>query len=40
VHERAIALLREEADEKFDRKCVEALSRVLVRNGAATLVAV
>ena len=40
VHERAIALLREEADEKFDRKCVEALSRVLDRRGAATLVAV
>ena len=31
VHERAIALLREEAGEKFDRKCVEALSRVLDR---------
>ena len=40
VHERAIALLREEADEKFDRKCVEALSRVLDRRGASPLVAV
>ena len=40
VHERAIGLLREEADEKFDRTCVEALSRVLDRRGASTLVAV
>ena len=31
VHERAIALLREEAGDKFDGKCVEALSRVLDR---------
>jgi len=41
VHKRAIALLREEADEKFDRRCVEALSRVLDGRSAATeLVAV
>jgi hypothetical protein len=31
VHERAIALLRDEAGTKFDGKCVEALSRVLSR---------
>ena len=30
-HERAIALLREEAGAKFDPKCVEALGRVLSR---------
>ena len=30
-HERAIALLREEAGTKFDPKCVEALGRVLSR---------
>jgi HD-GYP domain-containing protein (c-di-GMP phosphodiesterase class II) len=36
VHERAIALLRDEADEKFDRRCVEALSRVLDGRSAAT----
>ena len=30
-HERAIALLREEAGTKFDAKCVEALGRVLSR---------
>jgi HD-GYP domain-containing protein (c-di-GMP phosphodiesterase class II) len=41
LHERAIALLREEAGTKFDAKCVEALSRVLARQAAAsTLVAV
>ena len=41
VHERAIALLREEAGTKFDAKCVEALSRVLNRQSAtSTLVAV
>jgi putative nucleotidyltransferase with HDIG domain len=34
VHERAIALLREEADTKFDARCVEALSRVLDRQAA------
>ncbi len=34
VHERAIALLREEAGDKFDGKCVEALSRVLDRRSA------
>jgi HD-GYP domain-containing protein (c-di-GMP phosphodiesterase class II) len=34
VHERAIALLREEADTKFDGRCVEALSRVLDRHAA------
>ena len=31
VHERAIALLRHEAEAKFDARCVEALSRVLER---------
>ena len=41
VHERAIALLRDEAGDKFDGKCVEALSRVLDRRSASTgLVAV
>jgi putative nucleotidyltransferase with HDIG domain len=41
LHERAVALLREEAGEKFDARCVEALSRVLDRRSAATeLVAV
>ena len=41
VHERAIALLRDEAGTKLDAKCVEALSRVLNRQSAAsTLVAV
>ena len=41
VHERAIALLRDEAGTKLDAKCVEALSRVLNRQAAAsTLVAV
>ena len=34
VHERAIALLRDEAGTKFDGKCVEALSRVLSRQAA------
>ena len=34
VHERAIALLREEAGTKFDAKCVEALSSVLARQAA------
>ena len=41
VHERAIALLRDEADTKFDARCVEALSRVLDRESASrTLLAV
>ena len=40
-HERAMALLREEAGTKFDARCVEALSRVLDRQPSArTLVAV
>jgi len=40
-HERAMALLREEAGTKFDARCVEALSRVLDRAPSArTLVAV
>ena len=40
-HERAIALLRDEAGAKFDAKCVEALSCVLARQAAAgSLVAV
>ena len=37
VHERAIALLRDEADTKFDTGCVEALSRVLDRQSALRL---
>jgi putative nucleotidyltransferase with HDIG domain len=41
VHERAIALLRDEAETKFDARCVEALSRVLDRQSASrTLLAV
>ena len=41
VHERAIALLRDEAGTKFDARCVEALSRVLDRQSASrTLLAV
>ena len=41
VHERAIALLRDEAESKFDARCVEALSRVLDRESASrTLLAV
>jgi putative nucleotidyltransferase with HDIG domain len=41
VHERAIALLRDEAESKFDARCVEALSRVLDRQSASrTLLAV
>jgi HD-GYP domain-containing protein (c-di-GMP phosphodiesterase class II) len=41
LHERAIALLRDEADTKFDGKCVEALSRVLDRQSSSrTLIAV
>ena len=41
VHERAIALLRDEIDTKFDARCVEALSRVLDRESASrTLLAV
>ena len=40
-HERAIALLRDEAGTKFDARCVEALSRVLDRQPSSrTLVAV
>jgi putative nucleotidyltransferase with HDIG domain len=40
-HERAIALLRDEAGTKFDARCVEALSRVLDRESASrTLLAV
>jgi putative nucleotidyltransferase with HDIG domain len=41
-HERAIALLRDEAGTKFDSRCVEALSRVLDRRQSSerTLVAV
>ena len=37
VHERAIALLRDEAETKFDTRCVEALSRVLDRQSASRL---
>ncbi len=41
VHERAVALLRDEAGTKFDARCVEALSRVLDRESASrTLLAV
>jgi HD-GYP domain-containing protein (c-di-GMP phosphodiesterase class II) len=41
VHARAIALLRDEADTKFDARCVEALSRVLdCQSASRTLVAV
>jgi len=41
LHERAIALLRDEAGTKFDGKCVEALSRVLDRQSSSrTLIAV
>jgi putative nucleotidyltransferase with HDIG domain len=40
VHERAIALLRDEAGAKFDPGCVEALSRVLDRRSAQSLIAV
>ena len=41
VHERAIALLRDEVGTKFDARCVEALSRVLDRESASrTLLAV
>jgi putative nucleotidyltransferase with HDIG domain len=41
VHERAMALLRDEAESKFDARCVEALSRVLDRQSASrTLLAV
>jgi putative nucleotidyltransferase with HDIG domain len=39
-HERAIALLREEAGTAFDFRCVEALERVLVREGRSAAVAV
>ena len=35
-HERAIALLREGANTEFDRRCVEALERVLARERGET----
>jgi putative nucleotidyltransferase with HDIG domain len=37
THARAIALLHEEAGDKFDARCVEALERVLERDHAAAL---
>jgi putative nucleotidyltransferase with HDIG domain len=40
THARAIDLLREEAGTAFDTRCVEALERVLTRQGRTTAVAV
>jgi putative nucleotidyltransferase with HDIG domain len=40
THERAVALLREEAGTKLDARCVEALERVLARGLASVAVAV
>ena len=39
-HERALALLREEAGTVFDARCVDALELVLARTGAAEPIAV
>jgi HD-GYP domain-containing protein (c-di-GMP phosphodiesterase class II) len=40
THDRAIELLREEAGVMFDARCVEALERVLAREGLTSAVAV
>jgi putative two-component system response regulator len=40
THERAIALLRAEAGTAFDARCVDALERVVAREGAAPQMAV
>jgi putative nucleotidyltransferase with HDIG domain len=40
THERAIALLHEEAGTKFDRRCIGALERVLARERAPEAIAV
>jgi putative nucleotidyltransferase with HDIG domain len=40
THERAIELLREDAGSAFDARCVEALERVLARDGRTAAIAV
>ena len=40
THDRAIALLHEEAGAKLDRRCVAALERVLARERAPEAIAV